>query len=80
MRSRARVNLPHIGNSKCIKLALQRFFLTILKVYPFLVKICMGGTPGVCSFNPDSEIYYRNCRQICSKVKFAQQNLRIYLS
>jgi hypothetical protein len=24
--SRARVNLPHIGNSKCIKFVLQRFF------------------------------------------------------
>jgi hypothetical protein len=73
--SRTRVNLPHIGNSKGIKFVLQRFFLTILKVYPFLVEICMGGTLRSLQFR--SEFFYRNCRQICSKVKLSQQNLRI---
>jgi hypothetical protein len=50
--SRARVNLPHIGNSQCIKFVLQRFCLTILKVYPFLVEICMGGTLRSLQFCP----------------------------
>jgi hypothetical protein len=34
------LNLSHIGNRKCIKFVLQRFFLTKLKVYSFLVEIC----------------------------------------
>jgi hypothetical protein len=44
--------LPHIGNSKCIKFVLQRFCLTILKIYPFLVEICMGGTLRSLQFCP----------------------------
>jgi hypothetical protein len=41
--SRARVNLPYIGNRKCIKFVLQRFFLNKTQGLTFLVEICMVG-------------------------------------
>jgi hypothetical protein len=56
------MDLPE--NGKCLFTSLQyvesshapyqriRFFLTILKVYPFLVEICMGGTLRSLQFYP----------------------------
>jgi hypothetical protein len=47
----ARVNLPHIGNRKCIIFFLQRFFLTIFKVLPFSVEIGIYMHPSDIKFH-----------------------------
>jgi hypothetical protein len=40
--SRARVNLPHIGNCKCIQFVLQRFFFNNTQGLPFLSRYLYG--------------------------------------
>jgi hypothetical protein len=48
---------------------------------PFLGGICMGGTLRMSSFKilsiflvPEPQYSYRKCHQICSMVKFVEQN------
>jgi hypothetical protein len=81
--SRARVNLPHIGDRKWIIFFYNDFFdntqdLTFLSrnlyLYaPFGYQISKFW---VCSFVPGPHYNYQKCRPICSTVKFDKQNSR----
>jgi hypothetical protein len=76
---------PHLSYQKCRQMCSRvKFTLPNLRILPFLVGICMGGTLRVlgcqisklCVFIlvPGPQNSYQKWHHICSTVKFVEQN------